>query len=123
MDALARAGRLSAPRQQELDRFGAVDFDPARSKNGWEAKWQKRYTAGLMLLDLDDPRICIGLCPTPLLAPEAPYETGGGFRNHVIFPCGMILEDDGEIKLYYGAADTVICLATAHVNDLLALCM
>ncbi|MBR0056456.1 MAG: hypothetical protein IJP66_03930, partial [Kiritimatiellae bacterium] len=38
-----------------------------------------------------------------------------------IFPGGMILEDDGEVKIYYGAADTVECLATAHVEDLLAM--
>lgn len=106
-----------------LTTIHAVDFDPARGKNGWEARWQKRYTVGLMLLDLEDPRRCIGLCPTPLLAPEAPYETSGGFRNNAIFPCGMVLEDDGEVKLYYGAADTVICLATADVNDLIALCV
>lgn len=24
---------------------------------------------------------------------------GGGFRNHMIFPGGMILADDGEVKL------------------------
>jgi beta-1,4-mannooligosaccharide/beta-1,4-mannosyl-N-acetylglucosamine phosphorylase len=40
----------------------------------------------------------------------------------VIFPGGMILEDSGEVKIYYGAADTVECLATAHVDDLVALC-
>ena len=74
-----------------------------------------------MLLDLDDPRHIIGLCREPLLAPEAPYEVEGGFRNNVIFPGGMILEDDGEVKIYYGAADTVECLATAHVDDLIAL--
>jgi beta-1,4-mannooligosaccharide/beta-1,4-mannosyl-N-acetylglucosamine phosphorylase len=34
----------------------------------------------------------------------------------------MILETSGEVKLYYGAADTHQCLATAHVDDLLALC-
>lgn len=34
----------------------------------------------------------------------------------------MILEDDGEVKIYYGGADTVECLATADVNDLIALC-
>jgi hypothetical protein len=28
----------------------------------------------------------------------------------VIFPSGMILEDTGEVKSYYGAADAVICL-------------
>lgn len=35
----------------------------------------------------------------------------------------MILEDNGEVKIYYGAADTVECLATAHVDDLLRLCL
>jgi beta-1,4-mannooligosaccharide/beta-1,4-mannosyl-N-acetylglucosamine phosphorylase len=34
----------------------------------------------------------------------------------------MVLEDDGEVKIYYGAADTVEALATAHVDDLIALC-
>lgn len=106
-----------------LTLFHAVDFDPERGKNGWEAHWQKRYTAGIMLLDLDDPRKIIGISPRPLLAPEAPYETSGGFRNDVIFPGGMILEDSGEVKIYYGAADTVTCLATADVNDLIALCL
>ena len=105
-----------------LTTFHAVDIDPARGKNGWEAAWRKRYTAGVMLLDLADPRRVIGLCPTPLIAPEVAYETSGGYRNHVIFPTGMILEDSGEVKIYYGAADTVICLATASVDDLLALC-
>jgi hypothetical protein len=35
-----------------------------------------------------------------------------GFREDVIFPGGMLLEDDGEVKIYYGASDTVECLAT-----------
>ncbi len=100
----------------------AVDRDNTRGKNGWEDKWQKRYTCGLMLLDLDDPKKVIGLTQTPLLAPEAPYEIDGGFRNNVLFPGGMILEDDGEVKIYYGAADTVECLATADLADLLNLC-
>jgi len=105
-----------------LTTFHAVDSDPARGKNGWEPAWRKRYTAGIMLLDLEDPAKVIGLCREPLLTPEAPYETKEGFRTNVIFPGGMILEDDGEVKLYYGAADTVTCLATAHVDDLLRLC-
>lgn len=105
-----------------LTTFHSVDSDPDRGKNGWEAAWRKRYCAGIMLLDLHDPRKVIGLYREPLLAPEAPYETEGGFRNDVIFPGGMILEDSGEVKIYYGAADTTECLATAQVDDLLALC-
>ena len=105
-----------------LTTFHAVDRDETRGKNGWEESWKKRYTAGIMLLDLERPWQVIGMSKLPLLEPSAPYETAGGFRNHVIFPGGMILEPDGEVKIYYGAADTVVCLATAGVDDLLALC-
>jgi beta-1,4-mannooligosaccharide/beta-1,4-mannosyl-N-acetylglucosamine phosphorylase len=106
-----------------LTTFHAVDRDDVtRGKNGWEAQWTKRYTGGIMLLDLNDPSKVVGMCKEPLLAPEAPYEISGGYRNDVIFPGGMILEPDGEVKIYYGAADTVECLATANVDDLVALC-
>ena len=106
-----------------LATYHAVDIDFTRGKNGWEDKWQKRYCAGIMLLDLDDPSKVIGNYRQPLLAPEAPYEIEDGFRNHAIFPCGMIPEDGGEVKLYYGAADIVVALATAHTDDLVQLCL
>lgn len=99
-----------------------VDFDPARGKNGWEPTWKSRYHAGVALLDLHDPRKVVGLGRAPLLTPEAPYETGGGYRNNVIFPMAGICEDDGSIKIYYGAADAVICLATARLDDVLNAC-
>lgn len=59
----------------------------------------------------------------PLIAPETDYEVNEGLRQNVIFPGGMILEDSGEVKIYYGASDTVECLATADVNDLIKLCV
>jgi beta-1,4-mannooligosaccharide/beta-1,4-mannosyl-N-acetylglucosamine phosphorylase len=100
----------------------AVHRDPANRLQGWEPKgWFKTYYAGLMLTDLDDPSQIIGLMRQPLLAPTTDYELNG-FRGSVIFPCGMILEDSGEVKIYYGAADTCVALATAHVDDLLAAC-
>ena len=105
-----------------LTTFHAVDIDESRGKNGWEARWIKRYTIGIMLLDLNDPQRVVGMSKAPLVAPEAVYEISGGYRNHAIFPCGMILEDSGEVRIYYGAADTVECLVTADVGDLLALC-
>lgn len=101
----------------------AVDRDESRGKNGWEKSWKKRYTAGLMLLDLENPAKVIGICKEPLIAADLPYENENGFRQDVIFPCGMVLEDDGEVKIYYGASDTVTCLATANVNDLIDLCL
>lgn len=80
------------------------------------------YNAGIMLLDLEDPSKVIGMSKLPLIAPETDYEVDEGLRQNVIFPGGMILEDDGEVKIYYGASDTVECLATANVNDLINLC-
>lgn len=106
-----------------LTLFHAVDRDETRGKNGWEKKWTKRYTAGVMLLDAEDPSRILGMAKEPLLAPELPFETEDGFRTNVIFPGGMILEDSGEVKIYYGASDTVECLATADVHDLLRLCL
>ena len=81
-----------------LTTFHAVDTDPDRGKNGWGASWPKRYTAGLMLLDREDPAEIIGLYEEPLLAPEAEYEISGGFRNNVIFPGRMIEEEEGKVK-------------------------
>ena len=105
-----------------LTTFHAVDRDKTRGKNGWEERWQKRYTTGIMLLDLQQPWKVIGLSRQPLLVPESVYESVEGFRTDVLFPGGMLLEESGEVKIYYGAADTVECLATAHVDDLLAMC-
>ena len=106
-----------------LTTFHAVERDESRGKNGWEKRWTKIYYAGIMLLDLDDPSKVIGYSKEPLIAPELPFETDEGYRTDGIFPGGMILEDDGEVKIYYGASDTVECLATANVNDLIDLCI
>ena len=74
-----------------------------------------------MLLDLENPRRVIGMSKLPLIAPESSYETSGGFRNDVIFPGRMVLEESGEVKIYYGAADTTECLATAEAGELIKL--
>ena len=105
-----------------LTTFHAVK-EVDKKKNGWEPFWAKEYYAGIMLLDLNEPSKVIGLYDKPLLAPETLYERSNGFRNNVIFPGGMILEDDGEVKIYYGAADTVECLATASLDELVNLCI
>ena len=100
-----------------------VDIDSSRGKNGWENAWKKRYSAGMLLLDLDDPGKVLGVYREPLIAPEAVYETEEGFRTNVIFPTGAILEDDGTVKIYYGASDTVIALVTAKAEDLIRCCL
>ena len=39
---------------------------------------------------------------------------------NTVFPCGVVHDEgSGEVRLYYGAADTTICLATARLDELL----
>jgi beta-1,4-mannooligosaccharide/beta-1,4-mannosyl-N-acetylglucosamine phosphorylase len=102
----------------------AVYKDETRELPSWLGGWNKLYMAGLVLLDADEPWRVIGMCPEPLLTPDERYSyEWDGFRGGAIFPCGLALEDDGEAKLYSGAADTVVALATARVEDLVSLCL
>lgn len=101
----------------------AVDFDPARGKNGYEPLWQKRYCAYAMLQDLEDPGKVLGISRSPVLEPEAAYEVSGGFRNNVIFPMALLDNGDGTARIYYGAADTVMAMATARVDALVEACL
>ena len=102
--------------------FHAVDKDYTRGKNGWEEKWQKRYVIGIMLLDLNDPSKVIGMSKKPLMVPETDRELHGGFRSNALFPCGMIRDTEGKIRIYFSAGDEVVCMATASEEDLIALC-
>lgn len=77
------------------------------------------YRLGLALFDLDHPTRLIRRGDEWVFGPHAPYERVGDVGD-VVFPCGIIHEArTGELRMYYGAADTAIALATGNVNDLL----
>ena len=98
--------------------FHAVHFGPNRPGTGWERNWKKLYMAGALLLDRNDPARVLAVSQQPLITPEADYELEG-YRGNTVFPTAAILEDDDEVKIYYGAADTVVGLATAKLGDLI----
>ena len=78
------------------------------------------YRLGLALFDLERPDVCLQRGESWMFGPEAPYERTGDV-NDVVFPCGQTIDEDGDgIKLYYGAADSCVALATGSVNNLLA---
>lgn len=77
------------------------------------------YRLGVLLLDLEDPTRVLGRSDIPVLAPREYYERVGDINN-VVFSCGALYEDyTGNVKVYYGAADTCICVGTAKLDDLL----
>ena len=55
-----------------------------------------------------------------MFGPEAPYERNGDVHD-VVFPCGQVIDADGDtIRLYYGAADSCMAMATGSITALLA---
>jgi predicted GH43/DUF377 family glycosyl hydrolase len=77
------------------------------------------YRVGLALLDRDDPCHVIRRSDEWVLAPSAGYERTGDV-NRVVFPNGWIADErSGELRLYYGAADSVVALAVARLSDVM----
>lgn len=78
------------------------------------------YRVGLALLDLAEPRRCLRRSNEWIFGPVKPYERVGDVPS-VVFTCGAVVGPDGDtVRVYYGAADTSICLATASLKELLA---
>jgi predicted GH43/DUF377 family glycosyl hydrolase len=103
---------------------------PIKTSKGWlsiyhattETMAGQIYRLGVSLHDLSDPRKIIGRSHRFILAPEMKYERVG-YVGNVVFTCGAIPEPDGTIKIYYGGADTVMCVATGKIDDLIELAL
>lgn len=77
------------------------------------------YRLGLALLDLENPCRVLRRSDEWVFGPSEPYEREGDVAD-VVFPCGWVLnKETGRIKVYYGAADTCVALATTTLDDLL----
>ena len=115
------------PGYWDATRVGASAI-PIRTQEGWLEIYHAFkmtsggpiYRAGVVLLDLEDPSIVVGRSAVPVLAPRMPYERIGDVNN-VVFVSGAIVEPDNEVKVYYGAADTSICVATGPLGELIGI--
>jgi predicted GH43/DUF377 family glycosyl hydrolase len=77
------------------------------------------YRLGLALFDFENPERCLKRGDEWIFGPEKPYERHGDVDN-VVFPCGCVLAPDGDtLRLYYGAADSSIALATGSIRMML----
>jgi beta-1,4-mannooligosaccharide/beta-1,4-mannosyl-N-acetylglucosamine phosphorylase len=83
------------------------------SCNGFE------YSFGAALLDLDEPWKVLYRTGPYMLGPHEVYERVGDTPN-VVFPCATLVDaPTGRIAIYYGGADTVVCLAFAYVDEVI----
>jgi predicted GH43/DUF377 family glycosyl hydrolase len=77
------------------------------------------YRVGAALMDLKNPERCLSRGDGWIFGPEEDYEYRGDVGK-VVFPCGWTLEPDGDtLRLYYGAADTCLAMATGSIGAIL----
>jgi beta-1,4-mannooligosaccharide/beta-1,4-mannosyl-N-acetylglucosamine phosphorylase len=118
------------------ERIGAGP-PPVRTRQGWLLLYHgiathfgsvSIYQAGVALFDLENPLQLIGRSRENVLEPRKMYELVGQVPN-VVFPSGMIVDDidsegfatdESPVRVYYGAADTSVCMATGTIGGLLS---
>jgi len=100
---------------------------PLETPDGWLVMYHgvhqtasgSLYRAGLALLDLEDPHTILHRSDEWVFGPAEPYERVGDVVG-VVFPCGWIADAATDrLRLYYGAADSTVALATARLSDVL----
>jgi predicted GH43/DUF377 family glycosyl hydrolase len=97
---------------------------PIKTSEGWlliyhaiDDKDPGRYKLGAMLLDLKNPEKVLYRSSAPILAPDEVYENEG-YKSGIVYSCGAAVID-GTLLVYYGAADTVGCVASADLKQFL----
>lgn len=95
---------------------------PIRTKEGWLLIYQAvgnqdpgRYKIGAMILDMHDPTKVLYRSNQPVLTPQEWYENTG-WKYGVVYPCGAVAKD-GTLFIYYGGADSFVCVATANLDE------
>ena len=100
---------------------------PIRTSMGWliifhavsvVCDYEYLYHAGVCLTDLENPSKLIRVGQECILTPEKPYENYGHTPN-CVFASSHVVEDDGSIKIYYGASDRYQCVAFSTIDKLL----
>jgi len=80
------------------------------------------YRLGVALHNLNNPAEVIAVGDDWILQPEEPHEITGYVHN-VVFCCGAVPEEDGSVKIYWGGADSVMCVGTANIEQLVDHCL
>jgi predicted GH43/DUF377 family glycosyl hydrolase len=127
-------------RSDDLQHWHGLKFVLGPSSNSWDA-WKvgaagppilinegwlfiyhgvssdKVYSLGVALLDKNNPEQVLYRSEEPILTPTEDYERFGQVPN-VVFSCGQVIMDN-QLLLYYGGADSVVCVASYELSELL----
>jgi len=104
-----------------------VGAPPLKTEKGWMFmhSYISNYTTQnptfyieMAMLDLQNPQKVIGKIDGAIIEPQEKYEFEGIVRN-IVFPSGLLKEND-LLHIYYGAADTSCCVATAPYKDIIS---
>lgn len=136
MESWQNCGSLFSGRAHYWDELIGAGPPPIKTKAGWLLIYHgiathfqavNIYQAGVALLDLKDPLKVLARSSQNILEPRELYELTGQVPN-VVFPSGAIVDKydqdnfaalDSPVKIYYGAADTSVCLAESTINQLI----
>lgn len=131
-----RDGEVMAGRPQRWDELIGSGPPPVKTREGWLHLYHgvathfasvNIYQAGVVLLDLVEPWKVISRGAFNILEPRTEWELNGQVPN-VVFPSGMTVDQFDEegfaqpgsaVRVYYGAADTVVGRATATIAELI----
>ncbi|HEX4104005.1 MAG TPA: hypothetical protein VHZ04_00815 [Candidatus Paceibacterota bacterium] len=120
-----RSHALAIVQNDEKDQV-EVGSKPLKTKEGWLIFYSYIYNyfsppaifgVQAALLDLRDPQRIVGEVRRPFLVPEEEYEYYGRVP-HIVFPSGALIRKK-LVYLYYGATDTVSCVAMMSLEELL----
>jgi beta-1,2-mannobiose phosphorylase / 1,2-beta-oligomannan phosphorylase len=128
LEGLESGKQTVTSRYDRISRTGSWDSwirgagpPPIRTKLGWllfyhamDIRDPDRYKLGAMILDANDPAKVLYRSRVPVLEPDMHYENNG-FKSGVVYSCGAIVKD-GELYVYYGGADVVVCVAMANLD-------
>jgi beta-1,4-mannooligosaccharide/beta-1,4-mannosyl-N-acetylglucosamine phosphorylase len=135
----SEVGSVMQGRPRAWDELIGSGPPPVRTRHGWLHIYHgvathfasvNIYQAGAVLLDGDNPTRVIARTRRNILEPRETYELIGQVPN-VVFPSGLIpdsvgadgvVSDDTRLRIYYGAADTSVCVAATTVGALIAAC-
>ncbi|MGA2784844.1 MAG: glycosidase [Candidatus Bathyarchaeia archaeon] len=117
-----RANTIIRPMNKWEEQKVGIGPPPIRTDAGWLVIYHgvdsnTVYRAGAALLDLENPFRVIARTPDPILEPEEEFEKIGAVPN-VVFPEGAVVVS-GDLKIFYGGADKVCCVASIPIKLLL----